>query len=772
MAMNSTVKTVFCREEETVRGASSSGSQAKRTLQRVLQSAMGTFVFDSAAKQVFFTGPGATKVRRVIDVDAAFTDPATPTTLQSIYESVVDPAVTRAVEHQRDAVIVVAGDSRSKRTEILHGEVPDFTLDVPPRSTWGLAYRTVERLLELSTQRQLEINCVFSRVHLDHISDVLVNVASKQDKADADKVRAYYARLVALSHGSTLDLEEAPEGAKVKFQALDQVDAPIRGIEDFLHVLNCRGALFASSGPLMKLISKRGTPFYYVLSFSFVPADESPLTAVPHYINFVETGDLDWAGPDEDMAAFNQTINSISDYVSAVRRGDSAAAEASARSTTLGRVALGNIDAKNVDAVFLGTARYASAFRVMKRLAECQGSRPYVLLHGPDGEGEDDVDPELKTHVMAVQDQCNALRHEVNELQRTRDTLKFQIQRDDNAIARLQEQQSLVKRMTMDVAGNNKSASPRGAAGSFDRHDLFASVTAKDRAASTEDQKRSDSEARRAAQLAALDRDLALMKEDDARKHEATQQQIRFLHAESRRCQNNAQLLERELAQLEKSLSDQDARFKLEREQREREMEEQIASLISQNKAMLDARNAARREAIRTTQDATLRNHETAMRQEKLFLEELSKNTSDLAKRIETENAAWERKLETLNGQLVDVAQKRDAINAERHAAETRFGEEMKALDMEAVVLCKYLSDVTNVLWRFENHSSSEAARVVNVPLCNVSVFDMTARHKPATLERMCARVRGWLADRGVPGPLVYHNLDTNAVEFVGEPNP
>ena len=104
--------------------------------------------------------------------------------------------------------------------------------------------------------------------------------------------------------------------------------------------------------------------------------------------------------------------------------------------------------------------------------------------------------------------------------------------------------------------------------------------------------RRSESQARRIAQLAALDRDLMLAKEEDARRTEATQQQIRFLQAESRRCAASTQQLERELQQLEKALKEQDARFKLERDQREREMEEKIGATIAKNKQMLDARNA------------------------------------------------------------------------------------------------------------------------------------------------------------------------------------
>jgi len=768
--MNSSVTTVFAREEEIVRGASLHGTRSRVSLQRALQSAMGTVAFNNAGDRVYYTAPGASKVRHVVDVDAAFTDPVS--NVGALYDAVVDPVVARAVEHQRDAVIIVAGETGSKKADIIHGGVPEFTLDVPPRAKWGVAYRAVERMLEHSQSRPLDITCTFSRVHLDHISDVLVNVATKQDKAEADKVKAYYQRLMSLNHGSTLDLEEAPEGAKVRFQALDQVEAPIRSLEDFLHVINCRGALTAASGALMKLISKKGQPFYYVLNFSFMPADESPLTATPHYVTIVETGDLDWNGPDEDMLSYRATFDSLTSYAAAVQAGNKSAAENCARGSIVGRAALGNVDCGNVDVVFVGTARYSSAFRTMKRLADCRRARPYVLLEGPDGEGADDVDPELRSHVMTVQDQCDSLRREVEALRQARDDLQYQIQRDDNTISRLQEQQTLVRRMTMTANAAAGAAGVRGDSGLGGRHSGQSHRQDGSRpgtASSSAEQRRAESQARRLAQLAALDRDLAQLKDEDQRKSEATQQQIRFLHAESRRCANNAQSLERELAQLQKALADQDARFKLEREQREQQMEDEITSIIARNKSILEARNAQRRDAVRQTQEAMLHNHEVAVRQEKLFLEELGKNATELAKRIEAENIAWEAKLDGLSRELVEVAQKRDAVQAEADAAEARFKHEMQALDMESVVLCKYLNDITNVIWRFENHSCSEIRRVVNIPMCGVKVFDLTARHTPQQLEAMCSRVRHWLTDRGVPGPLVYHDVANDRLEVIEE---
>ena len=161
--------------------------------------------------------------------------------------------------------------------------------------------------------------------------------------------------------------------------------------------------------------------------------------------------------------------------------------------------------------------------------------------------------------------------------------------------------------------------------------------------------------------------------------------------------------------------------------------------------------------------------HENTVKQEKIFLEELQKNTSGLAQRIEAENTAWEAKLDALSRELVLVTQRRDAVQSEAAAAESRFNDEMRALDMEAVVLCKYLNDITNVIWRFENHSSSQVRKVIQGPLCGVPIFDVTARHTPAALEGMCAKVRRWLTAQGVPGPVVYHDIDSNNIEILEE---
>lgn len=796
------VQTFYCTESDVVRQRRASVT----SFQRIVNAAVGRVEFEKDGRRVYFSSPDALKVRRTVEVDGVFTDAADD--IPALFERSLRPLVNLVAEKHRDLIVLSLGDSTSKKDRLLHGgragtifggsSNPNATqsnssasgasssggssgapgvrqdeagvLDhiATDRGNWGLAFHVVEALLQLASQHGMELFATACKVHHEHVADALIakpsTAASTKQQAGATtasavaaaqaavthengKITSQYLRLQGLAHGATLELDEVAEG---RFMIVDQTEVPIRDLEDFAHVAQCVAAVNSAAHPFAKLATggKRGLPFAYIVTIAVLPVGFSRFTATPTLVHLVQGADSDWKGTGEEVKLFADAAQSIVTVAQHLCRGDVLNAQFRSRDSPLSRIIFSNLRFERGPMVVVyGSANYAHALEMMASLGEAKGQHVSVVLHGPDGEGLNEVDAELRTHVMSVQNQCVSLRTEIALLSAKKEELQRVLRRGKETLVRLEEQQSIVQSVTSPLV-RTKSMTGGNKQESADRMKEAARKAAAER---------------RQLKALAIDRDVRKRKMEDTRRAAAVANYIRQLGEETKRCEENCAALEKQAARLRQALVDQDSKDAAEKAALENEMTQSVASLMERNRRDMEAINQAKRTAQSNRQNAIAAKNAVAEEQERMLVDELGKASAATADAADKEKKQWTQELEALGREVGRLEQLRTEYRNKADAAEAQFTAEMRALDTESMLLSKYLADVTRVLWRFEQHNSTIMRELVTIPKCQVRIFDITASHPVEELRAEAARIRRWLASVGVPPPFVFYSFQRDS---------
>ena len=750
----STLQAFYCAESDKVRSANASASAGSKSVgsvsgkmrfKQLVQTAMGSVKINKSGDELFFTAPDCIKVRRRLKV-SGFVDLSEER--ESIFKRCIEPTISKAFHEKRDLVIVAGGNQGTSKSQFFHGDTLDAKDggdQVPDRSTWGMAYLAVEKLLKVSQHEQCEITATVTKIHLDHVADMLVSLSGlRLTKKDAQKTRQQYAKLLALSQGVTLDVEESMDG---RFAVADQLDCPIRSTEDFLHVVNCCAA--ANAGKfVLKLGPKRASPQHYIISLRVWRKEQAPT-----YLHLYEMADFDWTGSEEDTALFKSVLQSVADLGSAFDRRDTLKIKAKVRENTLTRILHSSLNYNATDIMFFGMAKFNHGQEMLEYMSRMNNHPIEIVLHGPDGEGDNDVDPELKEHVQSIQEQCEVLKENVASLSEETKQLEEKLKHGEESISRLQQQCSIVRKLaSMSSQPKEKDHSSGSRPPSVQTPSLTAA----------QEQRR---------RLLALERDLAELKAEDKRRTESCMAQIRHITSEKNRCSTRTQALRKEHQQLSNQLKQLERSIQEEHKRREQEMDSKIQSVIDQNHREIEAKNNEARRVMETTQLMASKKEEREAIREQEIARALQEAATALSDSIAAENAKWSAEHKELERQLEEATQQRLALEEELLGVKRNHHLAVAQLDEESKELTEYAHRITKALVQFEHYNSTEAKKVINFPKCNVVLYDTTAEHSIAWFQKHCSEMRAWLDERGFPAPAAYVDLQKDCVVLLDEEN-
>lgn len=784
----SSVAIYFCAESDLLQqrrpSASSSdaanslqsASSAKDRLQRAVAAAAGSTKVDSTGKRIYYTGKDCFKVRRTMEVDGLIQDTEAR---ESVFNKCLARRIDGVIEQARDVVLLVGGNSGTDKTKLLHGDTLDPTDSgdaMPPRERWGLACFVVERLLAASAKLRseqgegVEIMATAAKIHLDHVADVLVSVqGSRMTKSESKNARNQCSKLLLLSKGVTLDVEEGAEG---HFAITDQLDSPIREIDDFVHVINCMAALNAGRGTFLRLGKKTANPFHVVTTLRIWRREQSP-----NFIHIVEMADFDWTGGEEETAAFRQSIASVADICKLLQQRDYVNVKSRVRDCTLTRIVHSSLSFQGSDTVVFGLAHTSQCLEMMGYLSSCKGAPITIVLHGPDGEGEDDVDPELKQHVVEVQRQCEELKADVARLEDEKKGLAEQLKAGEENVSRLQQQCATVRKLTASTSpthhhngANQLGTTARTANNNGQQQQHSDSPEAFSisgpRPATPRAVGFSPLELQR-RRLSHLELDLKLMKEDDQRRVDACQRQIQFMIEERNRCATKTQALQKEYDLLKGKLADIEATIAKEKQAKEAEMQQRIAEAIDHSRNEAESHNRGQRELIQRAQQLAQLQQERDIVREEVMERELHSVASALDVTMAKEATAWDAEHAALLRELEAATAERVALEGELQSVSYQHKTYTEALDEETRVVSRYAEELSAALVRFECHNSSAKKRLVTFPSCGVVLYVPTLKHPTEWMVKQCMAMRTWLDARGYPRPVAYCNVENGHVELL-----
>jgi hypothetical protein len=753
----STVSVFYGAEVDKVRSgslASGPGSfSGKSRFRALVQSAIGNVKVSKGGDDLYFTAPDCIKVRRRMKVDGLL---EMSDDRQALYKKCIDPTIVQGFNNRRDVVIMVGGNQGTNKQAFLHGETFEKTADedgIPAKVHWGMMMHTVDRLLQLAQSTTCEVSVTAARIHHDHVADVLVSLSGvRLTKSDAQKSRHQYAKLLALSQGVTLDIEEGLDG---RFSVSDQLHCSLKSLSDFVHVVNCLAA--AQAGKFMvKIGGKHGRalPHHYLVSLRIWRRDQAP-----NYVHFLELGDLDWTGAEEDTEIYRGVLNTVAEINGLLVKGETLKVKSKLRETTLTRILHSNLNLSATDVVFVGVARFAHGMEMLEYMSKMNNSPLEIVLHGPDGEGGDDVDPEMKEHVKSIQEQCESLKDSVKNLLEEKRSLESKIRSGEESISRLQQQCTIVRKLTSMSTASGKDHRVSDSDKSQDARDArMESLTI------AQEQKR---------RLMAMQRDLAELKGEDQRRSESCLQQIRHITDEKNRCSTRTNILKQEYEMLLAQVRSLEKRIALEHKQRQDEMNQQIQDVIERNLREVEAHNGAQRAATQAAVNSSLLREKREAIREAAVTRGLREAASQLSETIAHENEVWQKEHAELERRLEEVTRQRGALEEELFVVKRRHHMQITQLDEEGKELSDYAYRLTKSLVQFEHYNSTEAKRVLTFPKCGVVIYDTTAEHSIPWFTKHCAEMRKWLDERGYPRPAVFVDimkskvtlLDTNPLD-------
>ena len=753
--MKSSVQIHFATEDDPLRRAPNSPtnpSASQRALHKLVQSAMGNVKVDRSGHNMYYTAKDCIKVRRMMEVDSMISHLEDR---EGIFSKSVGPMIDRLFEESHDVLVFVTGESGTSKTQFIHGatlDPDDHGLAVPGKEQWGIAFLAVARILELAKNNPCEITATALRVHHDHIADLLISASGlRLTKVDAQKKRQQYAKLLALTKAPTLDLQESFEG---RFTVADQLDCTVRELDDFLHVSNCYSAVMCGKQFQRLGGKKAASPISFLTTLRVWKRDQPP-----HYVHIVELADSDWVSPNEEETAnYRKSMQLVADICAAISHRDFLRAKHLLRDSTLTRIVFSNVNLESCEVAVFGLSPFAGTLSMMEYLAQCRDLKILIVLHGPDGEGEDDVDPELREHVLAIQEQCEDLRKVVEGLKAEKADLEAKLVSGEETVSRLKQQCDIVRKLTATFVAKNPPTSADTVTPPPAQQTDVSVSRAELRMTPAELAKR------KALQL---ERELQAQRDEERQRLEACQRQVKFMTEEKARLAAKNAALQKQYATLKQKYDAQEDAFKKERATKEADRQARISEAVDRNRAMLDAHNDAMRQRQEQALQRSAELEERKLMRETILMEELAAQTSEVMEAVRKENESWVGKETQLKRQLEALVERRKELEREKLHVEMHTEQQLAALDKQSAALCQYAHDITKTIANFEGyHSTAAKEAFAQIPKCGVPIFDPAVKHTNEWFERQCTTMRKWLDRRGFPRPALYCDIASGRLEL------
>lgn len=466
--MPSQVQCYFVEEKDSLRhGNNAPATSLLARLAGFVKRALGHVTPDKDERNLYHLTEGNLVVRSVVAIDGFV---AHSLTLKEIYEKTVSSHIKAMLVDQKDVVVVVAGHAGCTKSRTLHGpHIASGGLlaggQLPVMADWGMVLFALRDLLQSTSDVASRMDGVLMngyelmvstvRLQLGNIADCLVPRGSvKSTSQDFNALRNQYLRLLTIASSSILEMEET----NGSFSIPDAVELPIKGPEDIAHFANCIALLRTTSKYYGLAGRKRGSPFHIVVTVKCAPVGGQGET---RYLQFVELAEMDWESSlPTDTAVVRQEIDHMYKMLCSLqemadRRGELSGPHMERvksanrlpercastlrsrsnshamgsrielsnleglqrvellhlrRATPLSRLVFSHLDPFNSHIVFAGHSLFSKVPQIMDVIAGLKNEKVRLSFEGPNGEGYDEIDDELRHHVSSLQRDSESLR--------------------------------------------------------------------------------------------------------------------------------------------------------------------------------------------------------------------------------------------------------------------------------------------------------------------------------------------------------------------------
>jgi hypothetical protein len=470
MPDSSGVACFFQEERDRLRhGDSTPATSSLARLAGFVKRALGHVTPDADEKNLYHLTEGNLVVRSVVGIDGFISHQLT---LAEIYQKTLAKDVQGMLTDQKDVVFVVGGHAGCTKSRTLHGPlISSGSLATggqpPPPSEWGVVRYALEDLIKASSEgaewvdgvqmNGYEIMVSATRLQLGNIADCLVPKGSvKSTIQDRQALRNQYLRLITIASSSMLEMEESAGN----FYIPDAVELPIKHPSDIAHFSNCIAMLRSTTKYYGLAGPRKGSPFHVVVTVKCVPMGGHGHV---RYLQFVELAEMDWeSNLPTDTATVRTEIEHMCKMLCSLkemaeRRNELENSEASMgrtrsahrlrdrcestlrsksranlkgtslelanlkglqqvellhlrRATALSRLVFSQLDPFNCKVVFSGHSLFSKVPQIMNVIASLRNEKVRISFQGPNGEGSDEIDDELRQHVNGLQQDSESLR--------------------------------------------------------------------------------------------------------------------------------------------------------------------------------------------------------------------------------------------------------------------------------------------------------------------------------------------------------------------------
>lgn len=726
---------------------------AQGKLQRMMLKGLGSLKADRAKKNIYHVAEGSSQVRKTIAVDNYFESEICHE--RSTYVSTVQPLVQELFdeEYGHDSVVMTYGPSATSKMKLLHGNTLDPEHEgekFPPQNSWGLIHYALQEMIPLAEKHLYKLHCTAVRVQIDSVVDGLVSPGSLRQHEQIDekavvKLRSQFQRLLALTNASALDIDSDADGRIVM---ADQVSIHMTKMDDFLHIVNCFAAantarilakLSATSGggsgaaPATATPALRTSPFNYIITFRLTDALNPNRNRTIH---FAELADVDWTTQvPEDMRDFEQSFDCIVQSLHIIATSnptDEAEGQLQLgvyRNSMSSKILFTQVRSVGLKVALFSHARYSQSIPAMEFIAKARNNLIGIVLHGPDREGENEVDPELREHIAEIQKECDTLKVEIDALLLEKRRIVSKIQSGDETMARLEQRRATLQRMTVasfrPVKNNDDELHQQ-------RHqqELMARITHQ----------------QNCLRLEVLEREIEDLAKEEENREMAAKRQLKFINDEKERIQAKVVVLQKECDALALQGKKQQIEFEKEKQAIFADGQRQLSQVLERNRGYTEKVNAALRKGLDEENEA-------AKKQAQRLVEKEQANDmamSVAASRNETINStlvdpATAVEVKQLEGTLTELREKRQLLERERVVMSTEHKRQLEMLDSQAAVLGEYAFKMSSVLASIEK-------RVPAAKLLRIPAFEPGTKHKTEWLTSRCHLMQAWLAKNGGGG--------------------
>lgn len=758
----------------------------RNTLGKLLAKGLGSLKADRARKQLYFVKEGCVQVRQTIEVDRFYNNNEL-TEYEPLAEDdpVMPPQDAREILdgvflNDRDALFVVGGfQGTSSRVKQMHGTTLDLPTSVsvaadssfsfvpPPKESWGMMLRCVDYILNKAMAANLPVSTSSVRIQLDNVVDAIIPPASLKvkfgDTNQGRRMRQQYSKLLALTSASTLDVDDDAGVARIT----DQTVCNIRTINDFFHVINCFSATAGSKPPPTRGTQKGSAPAHCLTT---ITVGYHSGGSSPRRIHFLELADYDWATTSkEDQDEYSGALENLTQVLHGLSKKNDLLLDSITRKFTLTHVLCSQLRTSRTDFLYYGHTAYASSLSLMTLLSKITGNPIRTVLHGPDLEGELEVDVELRNHLEEIQRECEALQSEVDQVIDKINNFDSRMKSTEEEMARLDQRRATMRRMSFAARKRLDDAEGAKAEELGDSLISFSGVP-------TSGQNR-EMHLLNAAKCYTLREELRELERTHVKVMRTANKQLELLLAERARSEGKVSKLQQELEPIKEAWRKQCAQQAKEKDDLRKEFAAKSAAVLDARKSECDRRNEemrkAQREELERCRAAAAEIERAEKEDEERVRARIALNSTDDQIKKHANESMLEVQLREVQSEICNLDENIAAHKKMEMREESVVNHRMQELEQAAAVLNEFAFRMSSLL-------STVEKRMHHTAMAHIAVHELQQKHTAESLETKTKVLRSWLQSGGlrsgislspITSPQGRRRRSSSPMVFVGEPS-